>query len=208
MHDVRLSSSGRIVKRGLNRRGLALRHSRRWGVWQSIGHASPSLRSLRSIPVTGLRRYYGRSDSCSSGSSALASMNAGLLRTGLPESRTQPSDRSVSKHRVRPPNTALTRYPSAYWASFRSGLRLSYAGSPKSLGRIEFVILRTGRSPPVASHPVSPRRSYVWLQAGERLLGEDFHLSDRVRFQAHVGASGARPAAFRICRRNRFIHGF
>ncbi len=32
--------------------------------------SSTFLRSLRSIPVTGLRRYYGRSDSCEAGSSA------------------------------------------------------------------------------------------------------------------------------------------
>jgi hypothetical protein len=32
--------------------------------------SSTFLRSLRSIPITGLRRYYGRSDSCEAGSSA------------------------------------------------------------------------------------------------------------------------------------------
>jgi hypothetical protein len=32
-------------------------------------------------------------------------------------------------------------------------------------GRIEFVMLRTSRSPPVASHPASRRRSYVRLQS-------------------------------------------
>ena len=53
-------------------------------------------------------------------------------------------------------------------------------------GRIEFVILRTGRSPPAALHHASLRRSGSWLQAGERLPEEDFHLSDHSRFQAHV----------------------
>ena len=35
--------------------------------------------------------------------------------------------------------------------------------------------------------PTAPRgyRSYVQLQAGERMPEEDFHLSDLVRFQAH-----------------------
>ncbi len=42
------------------------------------------------------------------------------------------------------------------------------------LGRIEFVILRTGRSPPAALHHASLRRSCSWLQAGERLLEETF----------------------------------
>ena len=41
------------------------------------------------------------------------------------------------------------------------------------------------RSPPVAPHPASRRRSYSWLQAGERIPEEDLHLSDQTRFQAH-----------------------
>jgi hypothetical protein len=44
-----------------------------------------------------------------------------------------------------------------------SRLRLSLADSPHLAGRIEFLIVRTGRSPPVASHPVSRRRSYLQL---------------------------------------------
>ena len=52
-------------------------------------------------------------------------------------------------------------------------------------GRIEFVILRTGRSPPAALHHASLRRSCIRLQAGERFPGEDLHLSDYARFQAH-----------------------
>ena len=47
-----------------------LRHCRRWLVPSLFGHVSTFLRSLRSIPVTGLPRYYGRSDSCRPGSSA------------------------------------------------------------------------------------------------------------------------------------------
>jgi hypothetical protein len=64
-------------------------------------------------------------------------------------------------------------------------LRCSLASSPMSPGRIEFVILRTGRSPPTAPHHTSLRRSCCRLQAGERLPEEDFHLSDHLRFQAH-----------------------
>lgn len=45
-----------------------------------------------------------------------------------------------------------------------SGFRLSLTGSPITSGRITFVILRTGRLPPVASHPVSRQRSYSRLQ--------------------------------------------
>jgi hypothetical protein len=35
-------------------------------------------------------------------------------------------------------------------------------------GRIEFVILRTSRSPPVALHPLSQGRSYFWLQSSNQ----------------------------------------
>ncbi len=51
---------------------------------------------------------------------------------------------------------------------------------------------RTDRSPPVAPHPASRRRSYIRLQAGERLPEEDSHLSDQTRFQAHSAATSRR----------------
>ena len=54
-----------------------------------------------------------------------------------------------------------------------------------AIGRIEFVILRTGYSPPVAPHPALRRRSYVRLQAGERMPEGDFHPSDHAHSQAH-----------------------
>ena len=79
----------------------------------------------------------------------------------------------------RSPVIALSRYvlplsvtglPVAFQrlsAYFPHGSRLhhSLAGSPESPGRNGFVILRTGRSPPVALHPASQRRSYSRLQA-------------------------------------------
>ena len=67
--------------------------------------------------------------------------------------------------------------------SFKSRLRHWDAGSSRSHGRIEFVILRTGCSPPAALHHASLRRSGIRLQAGERLPGEDFHLSDYCAFR-------------------------
>ena len=78
-------------------------------------------------------------------------------------------------------DVALSRYPSAHRVSLFLGSRLHHclAGSPTLTGRIEFVILRMDRSPPAAPHPVSRRRSCIWLQAGERMPGEDFHLSDQ-----------------------------
>ena len=82
---------------------------------------------------------------------------------------------------------AFARYPSARRVSRFRRFRfcLTAAGSPMQTGRIEFVILRMDRSPPAAPHLASRRRSRSRLQAGERLPGKDFHLSDHVRFQAH-----------------------
>ena len=97
------------------------------------------------------------------------------------------------------PAAAFARYPSARRVSRFRGFRLrhSSASSPVAPGRIEFVILRTGRSPPVASHPASRRRSYSRLQAGERIPEADFHRSDHVHSRAHrrpapQGSSGTR----------------
>ena len=57
-----------------------------------------------------------------------------LVRTGLPASCVWPSVHSVSNHPT-VPMIALTRYPSASWASGspRSGLHLECAGSPNGM---------------------------------------------------------------------------
>ena len=98
-------------------------------------------------------------------------------RSGLPALCVWPSDHSVSNH-LTAPVIAFVRYPSASWASdiCRSGLRQSLAGSPVSPAESSSQLLRTGRSPPVASHPLSQGRSYFQLQAGARLLDEDLPL--------------------------------
>ena len=71
---------------------------------------------------------------------------------------------SIATVRVSPLNGRLTRRP----------------------GRIEFTRrLRTGRSPPGASHPASLRRSTIELQAGECVPEEDLHLSDQTHLQTH-----------------------
>jgi hypothetical protein len=100
----------------------------------------------------------------------------------------RPSDHSTSKH-LTAPVIALSRYPSASRASDtrRSGLRRRTAGSPVSPAESSSLTLRTGRSPPVASHPLSPRRSDLQIQAGERLPEKDFHLSDQTHLQTHIG---------------------
>ena len=88
---------------------------------------------------------------------------------------------------------------------FRSRLRHCTVGSPITPGRIEFVILRTGRSPPAALHHASLRRSCIRLQAGERLPEEDLHLSDHLRFQAHDAGSYA-PVTILIDERADGVH--
>jgi hypothetical protein len=108
------------------------------------------------------------------------------FRTGLSVSCVWPSDPSVSKHLARPRDRFRTQPLSVassplarVWAS---PLASRLAARP---GRIEFVILRTSRSPPVALHPASRRRSYFRLQAGVRIPEKDLHLSDQTHLQTH-----------------------
>ncbi len=103
-------------------------------------------------------------------------------------------DHSVSTHLTPRCRRFITLPLSSTAFRFRSRLRLEMAGSSIAPGRIEFVILRTGRSPPAALHHALLRRSCIRLQAGERFPGEDFHLSDYSRFQAHHFAA---PRLFR-----------
>ena len=168
--------------------GLAPRHSRWLALCLLAPDPSTFLRSLRSRPITALPRYYGGSDSCPRGSSSLPGEGfttpryeqVSLIHVSGPPIIPSPTTRCA-------PSVAFPRYPSARRASLvsGSGLRRSLAGSPAAPGRIEFVILRTDRSPPAALHLASWRRSCSRLQAGERVPEEDFHLSDQTRFQAH-----------------------
>src|SRR6267142_2680135 len=146
-----------------------LGHSRWYCRPRSTLSESTFLRSLRSISVTRLHRYYGRSDSC-----------CPALRDLVHEHRLFPQqvslihasdlpDHSVSKHLAWPCHRFITLPLSSTGLRLRSRLRLSLAGSPHTPGRIEFVILRTGRSPPAAPHLASRRRSCSWLQVGERI---------------------------------------
>lgn len=116
----------------------------------------------------------------------LGAMNSAGIRTGLSVSCAGPSNRSASNHPVGSV-IALTHYPSASRTSgsLRSGLRRSLAGSPRDKAESSSRALRTSRSPPVAPHLASRRRSYVQLQAGECVPEEDFHLSDLAHLQTH-----------------------
>jgi hypothetical protein len=91
-------------------------------------------------------------------------------RPGLSASCAWPSDHSDSNHPSRS-TIAFARYPSASWTSGspRSGLRHWLAGSPRVEAESSSLAFRTGRSPPVASHPLSRGRSYFRFQAGERV---------------------------------------
>jgi len=168
--------------------GLAARHSR-WLTFCLLDpDPSTSLRSLRSRPITTLPRYYGRSDSCPRGTSCLPAGGFATSCYGQVSLFHVPGLPIVPSPTTRcAPGIAFTRYPSARRASrqYGSGLRHPLGGSPAASGRIEFVILRTDRSPPAALHLASWRRSCSRLQAGERIPGEDFHLSGQTRFQAH-----------------------
>lgn len=70
-----------------------------------------------------------------------------------------------------------------------TGARLHHwlAGSPGTSGRIKFVNLRTGLSPPVALHLALGDAVTFGFQAGERMPGEDLHLYT----YALAGALGA-----------------
>ena len=135
-------------------------------------HSSTFLRPFAPDPLQALRRSYGRSDSCSRrlGSAGIIVRRPPprLLREqvslihapGLP---TLPSPttcgRSVSSGHATPRRIGPRLLPHGLTPNGNSGLRHSLAGSPRHTGRIEFLIVRTGRSPPAAPHPVSPRRS-------------------------------------------------
>ena len=194
MQNVKIIPSSPALARTVPR-GLARRHSLRGDLVRPIRSTSTFLRSLRSRPVTALPRYYGRSDSCPPYSGSWVSPIAGstcgqVSLIHVPSLPTLPSPTTpVAPTSFCHATLQLVGLPPV---PRRSGLRHWLAGSPHTIGRIEFVILRTGRSPPVASHPASRRdlalqrdRSYVRFQAGERMPEEDFHLSDRTRFQAH-----------------------
>src|SRR6266508_2743001 len=162
-------------------------HSYRFVSCCLVVHVSTFLCSLRSDPVTGFHRYYGHSDSSGAGSSALARMNSVSLP---PEVSLIPAsallDHSVPNHLIDPgrrfDTLPLSATDSRSFPVEASPLVGRLADLP---GRIEFVILRTDRSPPAAPHPASRRRSCIQLQAGERMPEEDFHLSDQMRSQAH-----------------------
>ena len=164
---------------------LAQGHSRRLGFDPPFRYSSTFLRPLAPSP---LRDFTATTEALTPARPALRSLHEHRL-FGEQVSLIHVSDLPIPPSPTTPQalDADFARYPSSHRVSHCRGsrLHLSLAGSPTLTGRIEFVILRMDRSPPVASHPVSRRRSYSWLQAGERIPEEDFHLSGHTRFQAH-----------------------
>jgi len=117
---------------------------------------------LRSTPVTTLPSSYEGSDS------STTSAHCG----GLPDSPTRTSDRSVSKH-PRSSSQALSALCSRlalragpFPVCIHHGSGFAHRSQARQLHRPNRVpLVRTGRSPPVAPHPVSRRRSYGRLQS-------------------------------------------
>jgi hypothetical protein len=130
------------------------RHCRAVSFHIPVRHAFHLPVPLCSTPVTALLSSYGDSDSSE----------------GLPPNRGLPASRHTSVETILLPNTpgpptaAFTRYPSARWVS-PYGVQTSPLAS-RLVGVLRpnrFRLLRTGLSPPVASHPASRRRSYLRL---------------------------------------------
>jgi hypothetical protein len=177
-------------ERRVNRRRFSLlsrfRHSRCYRRHRSAQFESTFLRPFAPLP---LRSFLATTSALTPAHSALrdtGSMNTFSLskQVSLIHSSDLP-DHSVSNHLMPRWRRFCTLPLSSTAFRSRSRLRLQMAGSSIAPGRIEFVILRTDRSPPAALHHASLRRSCIRLQAGERLPGEDLHLSDHVSFQAH-----------------------
>src|SRR3989442_8462701 len=113
-------------------------------------------------------------------------------QAGPPDSRAWPSDHSVSNPLASRRRRFVPLPLSATAARiYRRKTSPQVCRLVRMSGRIEFVILRTGHSPPAAPPPASGRRSCIQFQAGERLPEEDFHLSDLARSQAHMPPASA-----------------
>ena len=168
--------------------------------------ALPSLRSSRPPPswVPLLHAHYGR---FLARTDPLPPVRAALRlfpehehrpsphRTGLPPSRPHPlwPFRRQSPDGPAPSLLRATLQRGARTESPLSDFAFYPAGSSDASGRIAFVILRTGPPPPIAPHAASRRRSYRQFQAGERMPGEDLHLSGCVRLEAHRVGLRSRP---------------
>ena len=166
---------------------LASRHSHWFRFCPMRNYSSTFLRSLRSRPVTAFPRYYGRSDSCSPGSSASSGMNTVSIGQQVSLVHTaRPSMHSVTKHLARPAiasplPTQRDRLPGLY-----PGLDFTLNPQARRYARPNRV--RHPTDCMFASSCFPPRLTATQLLSatGSGHLPEgDFHPSDRACFQAH-----------------------
>jgi hypothetical protein len=137
--------------------------------------------------VLGVRRYVRSSGSRRGPEAGPFSVRSAQHRLRAESSRPLPTGLPSSCHRVF--RAFCLQPPLAVPGSvcFRPGLTVFYLDDPvcrertaswaspvpsrlaTTTGRIEFLIVRTARSPPVASHPSLRRRSYFRLQSSDQL---------------------------------------
>ena len=172
----------RPYRRGFSGRCSRERHYGRFCV-RGFGHSTSTF--LRPFAPRELPRFNATMDALTPAWRLfvphVAAMNTVLFHAGLPVSRVGTSDHSVSNHPLLPlgrcllfsPRLTAREQPAGRYAPVPVGRSVIWASPlPSRLaaatGRIEFVILRTGRSPPVALHLVSRRRSYFRLQGSDK----------------------------------------
>jgi hypothetical protein len=173
------------------------RHCRRCRFRGSSHHASTFLRPLapRALP-----RFDATTDALTSPWPALCALDRAMNTLMTPRRSPCFTCMALRPFRRQPPHAAppsLSHATPQRDGSPGCGSRLRHlaAGSPRTQGRIAFVILRTGRSPPVAPHDASRRRSFLRLQAGERMPEGDSHPPDHARSQAHCHGFAAKRQA-------------
>src|SRR2546425_3875830 len=191
-HQHQLSPERRVNHRRFSSLSR-FRHSRCYRRHRSTPFESTSLHPFAPLPLRSFGATMGALTPAHPALRDTRSMNTVSLCEQV--SLINPSDlpdHSVSNHLMPRCCRFITLPLSSTAFLCWSRLRHWSAGSSSAPGRIEFVILRTDRLPPAALHHASLRRSCIWLQAGERLPGEDLHLSDHLRFQAH-GPRASRP---------------
>jgi hypothetical protein len=194
-HAVRPHLGGRPRPAGADRtdRTSPDRHSRRLGSLRCVHHA---FLSLRPFAPRELLRFIATTSALTPAQAALW-----LLGAGTPSftPRRSPSVTHTSLAAIPSPTTvrlhvvAFARYPSARRMPglARVRLRLCRAGSSSAPGRIAFVSY--GLVHHLRLLPTSPCDDAVTVdfQAGERVPGEDSHLSGCVRLEAHATAAWA-----------------
>ena len=168
-------------------------------------YSSTFLRPFAPDPLQALPHSYGRSDSCSRrfGSAGIIVRRPPLrlLREqvslihapGLPTllSPTICADCVLPGH-VTPRQIAPRSLLHGTPPNENSGLRHCTAGSPSDTGRIEFLFVRTGRSPPAAHYPVSRRRNCLPLLVYVEPERTSTSLTECATSGAHCGSGSYR----------------